>query len=743
MSPPIRSIARLEREEGPPARPRRLTRRLLAVLVLLAFVAGGVPAGAQPTPTTPPAPGDVITLNFQDADLDVVLDAVAQAIGFNYVLAPEVRRKVTVQGRVARRQLFDLLLAILEVHGLAAVRSGDFYKIVRVAAAQSQGLPVVIGADVDPSRRAEEIVTQLVHLRYGSVAEVARVLQPMLSREGALAVHRDTSVLVLTDSVEKLRRYLSVIRMLDVPTAQEQVQVFPLRFADATALAPLITQLVTTPGAPARAVPAVPPRPGEVIEGAGPQVPAARDAGGTRPVILADSRTNTLVAVGPPAVLERIQSLVARLDTDTPPTRAVFVYRVEHLRAKELGATLTGLFRRRGLPEPAPRPGAFPIPIPPPGPGVPPGAPPADGEREELGTAGDEIRVVPDEATNTLLITTTPQIWAALQPVLQRLDRMPRRVLIEILVAEFTLDDSTQLGIEWSLRSEKGIQIGGERLSIGSGLDTGIPGIVPIPPTFFFLLGNKDILTLLQAFSQANRVNVLSSPHVMASENKRAQIHVGSSVPILTSQQQPATGVAAAPQPTSVITTTVEYRDVGIILTVTPRVADNRFVALDIRQEVSAVAPSPTIGTVQGQPVSVPSPAFTKRVAETSVVVGEQETLVLGGLIEERKTQVREGIPFLSRIPILGYLFGATRDGVVKTELVIMVTPRLVLDPGESRSLYEEFRRRAPELKREMDRPGAPGLPLAPAPPTPPPPRSLAPGPEIGAGLSPVEPSSR
>jgi general secretion pathway protein D len=737
MSRPIRSRSRLERKEGPPARSRRLLRRLLVILVLLAFGAGGVPARSQPA--APAAPGDIITLNFQDADLDVVLDAVAQAIGFNYVLAPEVRRKVTVQGRVPRRQLFDLLLAILEVHGLAAVRSGDFYKIVRVASAQGQGLPVVIGADVDPSRRAEEIVTQLVHLRYGSVAEVARVLQPMLSREGALAVHRDTNVLVLTDSVEKLRRYLSVIRMLDVPTAQEQVQVFPLRFADATALAPLITQLVTTPAGPARAVPAAPPRPGEVVEGPGAQLPAARD-GGTRPVILADSRTNALVAVGPPAVLERIQSLVARLDTDTPPTRAVFVYRVEHLRAKELAATLTGLFRRRGLPEPTPRPGPFPIPIPPPG--APPGAPPGDGEREELGAA-DEIRVVPDEATNTLLITTTPQIWAALQPVLQRLDRMPRRVLIEILVAEFTLDDSTQLGIEWSLRSEKGIQIGGERLSIGSGLDTGIPGIVPIPPTFFFVLSNKDILTLLQAFSQANRVNVLSSPHVMASENKRAQIHVGSSVPILTSQQQPATGVAAAPQPTSVITTTVEYRDVGVILTVTPRVADNRFVALDIRQEVSAVAPSPTIATVQGQPVSVPSPAFTKRVAETSVVVGEQETLVLGGLIEERKTQVREGIPFLSRIPILGYLFGATRDGVVKTELVIMVTPRLVLDPGESRSLYEEFRRRAPELKREMDRPGAPTPPLAPAPPTPPPPRSLAPGPEMGAGVNPIEPSSR
>jgi general secretion pathway protein D len=695
---------------------------------VLAFALSVVsPAAPQPGPA-----GDYVSFNFQDADLEVVLDAVSQAIGFNYVLAPEVRRKVTVQGRVPRRQLFDLLLAILEVNGLAAVRSGDFYKIIRSASAQAQGLPVVVGPDPDPSRRPEELITQLVHLRYGSAGEVARVLQPMLSREAALTIHRDTNVLVITDSVEKLRRYLSVIRMLDVPTAQEQVQVFPLRFGDASSLAPLITQLVGgTGGGAGRFVPGLGGRAGEPSPEA-PLAPAAapREVGGSRVVILADARTNSLVAIGPPAILERVQALVSRLDTETAPTRGVFVYRVEHLRAKDLAASLSALFRRRGGPEPPAR-SIPPGPGPPPGempagapPGPPAGGPPPEIERDDLAVVED-IRVVPEEATNTLLVTTTPGVWNALLPVLQRLDRMPRRVLIEILVAEFTLDDSTSLGIEWSLRSEKGIQIGGERLSVGTGLDTGVPGIVPLPPTFFFVLGNKDILALLQAFSQANRLNVLSSPHVLASENKRAQIHVGSSVPILTSQQQPTTGVASAPQPTSVITTTVEYRDVGVILTVTPRVSDNRFVALDIRQEVSAVVPT----SPQPQSNPVPSPTFTKRVAETSVVVGEQETLVLGGLIEERKGQVRQGIPLLSQIPILGYLFGSTQDIVVKTELMIMVTPRLVLDPGEAKSLYEDFKRRAPELRREMDRPNAPVPPIAPFPPRPAAPQSLAPSP--------------
>ncbi len=657
-----------------------------------------------------------MTLNFRDADLDVVLDAITQTIGLNYVLAPEIRRKVTIQGRVPRRELFDLLLAMLEVHGLTAIRSGNLYKIVRIAPPQSQGVPVVVGPEPDSTRRPEEIVTQIIHLSYSSAAEVARVLQPMISREGTMAVHREPNMIVITDSVDKLRRYLSVIRMLDVPLAQEQFRIFPLRFADASTLAPLVAQLVgASPGAPSRSVPGTPARGGDLPDsgtpGPGAGAPTgARELPSGGSVILADSRTNALLVAAPPAVLERIQALVARLDTETPPARGVFLYRLEHLRAKEVAGTLTALFRRRSGPEAAGPGAARPGPVPPPPPELAPGGPPSppgapsEGEREELVAA--EIRIVPDEATNTLLITATPQTWATLQPILQRLDRMPRRVLIEILVAEFMLDDNTSLGIEWALRSDRGIRIGGERLSVSGGLDTGQPGIQPIPPTFFFVLQNKDILVLLQAFTRANRVNILSSPHVLTSENKKAQIHVGRSVPILTTQQQPTTGIAPQAQPASVITTTVDYRDTGIILTVTPRVSDDRFVALDVRQEVSDAVENTISGTQ--------SPIFTKRVAETSVVVGEHETLVLGGLIEERKVQGREGIPGLSRIPILGYLFGTTTEAVRKTELMILVTPRIVLDPAESQSLYEEFTRRAPELRRQIESPGDPAAPVPP-----------------------------
>lgn len=694
-----------------PVRSRRPARLVAACLALVVATATG-PARAQSPGRT--ADEDLVTLNFHEADLDVVLDAVGRTLGLTYVVAPEVRRKVTAQGRVARRDLLDVLLAILDVHGLAAVRSGEVYKIVRRTAATVQGLPVVVGPEPDPTRRPGELVTQVVPLRHGSATTVAQVLGPLVSPEGSLAVHRDTNVLVITDSVERLRRHLRIAQSLDLPRAEAQIQAFSLRSADATTLAGLLSQLLAAAG-PAAPVESAPARPGE--PGGGPVAPPAAapppEAFPRRaPVILADPRTNTLLAAGPPEVLGRIQELVSRLDQETPPPRGLYLYRVEHLRAKELAATLNQLFRRRpGEAEPGrglPRPGPG---EPAPGPAPPPASGPREGEPDAL--ADVEARVIPDEATNTLLVAAAPATWAVLEPVLRRLDRMPRRILIDVLVTEITLDEGTALGVEWSLRSQRGIQIGGERLSLETTLDVGVPGIQPLPPGVFFVLRSSDILALLQAFARANRLNVLSNPHVLTSENKRAQIHVGRSVPVLTTQQQPATGIAPQAQPTAVITTTVDYRDTGILLTVAPRVSEDRFIALDVRQEVSDAVPNVVSAT--------PSPVFTKRVAETSVVVGEHETLVLGGLMEEQRVRQREGIPFLSRLPILGALFGTTSEATRKTELLILVTPRLVPDAGAGQSLLEELRRRAPELRRDRERPPPGRAPTdgAPAPPAP------------------------
>lgn len=700
---------------------------------------------------TAPGGGRLVVLNFDNADIEAVIHAASEVAGFNYTLAPDVRGKVTIQTstRIPQEEVFNVLLAILEVHGLTAVKSGNLYKIIRIAAAKEKPIPTIIGAEPDPNRSDDEVITQIIPLAHASAAEISAVIRPLVGKDGNLAVHRDGNLLLLTDTAGNIRRLLQIIKVMDVEVATDELRIFQIRFADATDLAAILNQFFagtrTRPGParPAAPPPAPPPpAPGRPAPRAAPPPTAPAppaEPEQRQPLILADKRTNSLIVLARHPDLDMIQRLVAKLDVDTKANKRVIVYYVENVKAKELAVTLQSIFGKEAPSPERPAAAALPFgaPPPPPVPPAPYGAPPppaplapprpsAPGRTEltEAGVVEGEVKIVADEPTNALIITTFPRNWPLIEETIRKLDRVPKQVLIEVLVAEISLDDSTSLGIEWSVRTQSPIKIGGEVFSIGSvtRLDVGAPGIAPTPPGLsFFLFETDRILGLLQAFEKINRLNVVSSPHVLTSENKKAYINVGRSIPLVTSQQQPTIGVVAvAPnqQAQSFTTQTVEYRDTGVILTVTPRISEKRLVALDVKQEVSDAIPN-TLGGTQ-------SPIITKRVAETSVVVADNQTLVLGGLLETRRTRDREGIPFLSRIPVLGYLFGQTTDVVKKTELLILITPRVVGDPAEAQALYQDLRRRSRELDKAVQQ--APAI-TAPTPPPPPAPEGPTPSP--------------
>jgi len=327
------------------------------------------------------------------------------------------------------------------------------------------------------------------------------------------------------------------------------------------------------------------------------------------------------------------------------------------------------------------------------------------------------VRFIPDETTNAVVVTTFPRNWPEIEVTLKKLDRMPRQVLIEVLVTEITLDEATSLGIEWAVREGKF-----EFLLAPSGALTGRPtSAFSIPPTAVtglasgftgFTFQTDKFFVLLNALASENKVRVLSTPSILTSENKKAVINVSTSVPIVTSQQVP---VAAGGVIGAAITQTVEYRDAGIILTVTPRIGDKGTVALDVRQEVNEV------GAPEPPPIN--SPRFTKREAETSVVLVNNQTLVMGGLIKNRRELVRRGVPLLSRIPVLGYLFGSTRESTETTELLILITPRVIGTALDAARITEEMKRVSPEIQeiikqapRPPSPPPTPPLPAAPAP---------------------------
>ncbi len=710
------------------------------------------PQPAQAPPTAPPVPpgqrGRFVVLNFDSADIETVVHAASEIVGFNYVIAPDVRGKVTVQtsGRIPQEDVFGVLLAILEVHGFTAVRSGNLYKIIRIEGARERAVPTIIGGEADPGRVSDEIVTQIVPVRYSSVTDLGTLLRPLISSRGTLVAHRETSILIITDAASNMRRLLDIIRIVDIEVALDELQILPVRYADAGDIAAVLTQLfasgrVRRMAAAAPGTPPAPPTPGA------PRQPAATpggDGGPDRaPLIIAERRSNSLIVYARKTDLETIRRLVGQLDVNIYGGRRVFIYYAESAKAKDLAATLNAIYGARDTTTTSPgvtppstgrRPGEPPPPPAPP-PVALPGSPLGGAMAGELGVIEGQVRFIGDEVTNSVIVTTFPRNWEEIETTIKQLDRSPRQVLIEVLVAEITLTDDLRLGIDWALK------IGSLRLvqsSISPPLITapsrelpipGLPLTLPAGGLTAFALDSDKFFAMLNTLASENKVNVISSPHVMTSENKKAIINVSDSIPIVTSQQVPiGAGAVSATTPTTAVvgTQTVEYRDAGVILTVTPRIGEKGTVALDVKQEVNDIgAAEPPTG----------SRRIIKREAETAVVLMNQQTLVLGGLIRDRLSWEDRGIPFLKDIPVLGYLFGAKVRTVNKTELIILITPRVIGTALDAARITDEMRRVTPEIEEALRKaPRGPAMmprpPLPPpgTPPPPPPPTPL-PGP--------------
>jgi general secretion pathway protein D len=747
------------------------------------------PATAPPTvpPIAAAQRGRFVVLNFDNADIETVVHAASEIVGFNYVLAPDVRGKVTVQtsGRIPQEDVFGVLLAILEVHGFTAIRSGNLYKIIKIEGARERAVPLIVGDSADTSRSADEIITQIVPVRYATVTDLNSLLRPLISARGALIAHRETNVLVITDTASNIQRLLEIVGLVDVEVALDELSIMPLRFADAADLATILNQLfasgrlrratspsglpVTTPTPTPTPTPVVPtPTPG--VPGI-PGVPTTGTTPGATtadrgPLIIAERRSNSLIIYARRQELETIRRLIAQLDVNIYGGRRVFVYYAENAKAKELAATLNAIYGAPGSGGSTPTPPSSPPSTarPPTGGGLfgpaPTGAPSGGGTTtgsgvlSEVGLIEGQVRFIADDTTNAVIVTTFPRAWAEIEATIRQLDKMPRQVLIEVLVAEITLSEDTKLGIDWAVRARKNVTLANNTTSGAPSIDRtfpALPAALSLPASggltaFAFAAG--DFVAYLNALATEGRVNVLSNPHVMTSENKKAIINVSDSIPIITAQQAPLggtvtqTGTSTTPTATAAVfgTQSVEYRDAGVVLTVTPRIGEQGTVALDVKQEVNSVgsAVPPTF-----------SPRIIKREAETSVVLVNNQTLVLGGLIQEKRNITNSGVPFFKDIPLIGFLFGVKERTVDKTELLILITPRVIGTAIDAARITEEMRKATPELddaSSHAPRPPSSTLPqprvpstrtpsgpstLPPPPPTPPiptaPPISIAP----------------
>jgi general secretion pathway protein D len=303
-----------------------------------------------------------------------------------------------------------------------------------------------------------------------------------------------------------------------------------------------------------------------------------------------------------------------------------------------------------------------------------------------------EIKIVTDETTNSLIVRALPVDYAVIKETIQKLDVVPKQVLIEVLIAEVRMTGDTEFGVEWALRNPN-TSLGGYKGESRTETTYGLGGLgtdlgTALNKGFSYRFGSDRLQAFLVAQASQNKLNILSCPQILAADNKEARIEVGEEVPIVTSEYVPLSTQNVVDQTSR----SIEYRNTGVILTVTPRINDKGLVSMDIEQEVSKAQPIVTGG--------IQSPTITNRKAQTSLVVQNGTTVVIGGLIGQESSKTVSGIPFLSGIPLLGYFFSDTKSSKIKAELIIIITPHVVTNINEAEIISQDFRNKLDQIKK-------------------------------------------
>jgi general secretion pathway protein D len=628
--------------------------RLLALSVTVALCA---PLAAQDIPVSIPDAGASArvsgeaggghTLNLKAADIAVLIETVSQITGKSFIVDPRVEGRVTVISTQAQSaaEIYETFLSVLRVHGYAAVAAGDMIKIVPDAIAMQDGSVGNGGGGPDA------LVTRIVDLKHVSAADMAQLLRPLAPQQATLSPHASSNSILITDRAGNVERLVSLIRRIDT-ASDADVEVIALRHASAAEVARTLASLEPTGAAPGTA--------------------------GSK--LIADDRTNSILLSGDRSQRLRLRSLIAHLDTPLDGGENTQVVYVRYAKAADLvpildsvAGTLTG---------------AVPV---------------AEGQ-----AAGAKIATIQaHDETNALIVTSSPAVFRELSAVVRQLDVRRAQVLVEAVIVEVSDDLADELGVQWQSTNydggpdDTGI-IGGTNFP-GSGGGGGIVGALTNPlgaiggsgglnlgyvggrisipnPTGEGEITIFQIGALVRALRGDGRANVLSNPSVVTLDHHEAEFKVVQEVPFLTGQYTNTSTNGGSNQPTNPFQT-VERKDVGLILTVTPHINEGDSVRLDLRQEVSAISAG-----VAGAVDLITS----KRELTTSVLVPDGGMLVLGGLTSQETGQSTQGVPGLSRVPLLGHLFKTRRATATKRNLMVFLRPVILRDAATEAAVSNE-----------------------------------------------------
>jgi general secretion pathway protein D len=675
----------------PPARPQNVPANIQPAAPMNTFQQ--IPAGAQqnipandqnqvPANATPeqiraflsrPKEENYIILNFDNADLRDVINTVSSITKENFIISPGVDARITIHSskKIPVSEVMNVFESVLEANGVSLVRSGEFYKVVPGATAKQKPLEIKKGSDAENIPSIDRIVTQIVMVDYVPVSEITMVLTPLLSQFGSIIPNPRNNLLIINDTQSSIKRLLSILEEIDVNAFKNtRMLFFKPKYSDVTTVSNELTEVLNTLNMTKEGIALVP------IE-----------------------RINSLIIFSAsPSLLEAVEGWLKKLDEEVVSGQNVFIYPVQNVKAEQVADILNSLYGDGGggvkkistkqidaqkkAAQPQAQPQAQPI--------------SHSGAKE--GT-GSRIEIITFEPTNSLIILAPPGIYREMVETIKKIDTYPREVLIEAVVAQVTLSSTDEMGIQWSALRD--ITIGGSKfngvvrnslgdlIEIAPGLNDGFAGGLSM-----VLFKPKDITVLINALASRGKVNILSSPRLLVRDQEEANIEVGSEIPIATSTTYvPTTATADL---TSTQTQSIQYKTVGIKLKIKPTISEDRTVVLDLEQEVSSLGTKPT------QVGGLSYPSFDATKTKTSIVVPDKQGIVIGGIMEETKDKGYSGIPLLSSIPIIGALFRYESDTMTKKELVIIITPHVVVNQTEGEKLTGEFLDRFKELKKYL-----------------------------------------
>ncbi|MEW6763206.1 MAG: type II secretion system secretin GspD [Pseudomonadota bacterium] len=669
-------------------------------------IAAGAMLCCAATLAVPPAPAwaqdnpNAAALSFVNADIESVIKAIGHYTGMTFIIDPRVKGTITLvsEKSLTKTQAFGLLTSTLRLQGYAVVTSGDGYaKVVPEAEAKAQSAPTQVGGVRASKATGDQIATQVFYLAYESAANLTAVLRPLISPNNSIMANPGNNTLVITDYADNLRRLAKIIGALDTPVAAD-LEVIPVRNAIASDIATLVQRLME---------------------------PAAGGDSG-RVTVLADPRTNSVVVRAPSQARANLaKSLIARLDQQTSTQGNIHVVYLKNADASRVAQTLRAVVSQDASAVPVQQQGTS-------GGSIQAGATSGlggtgqggqQGQQSSTGMAGTGNTygqqsqltaggagggqgsgfIQADASTNSLIITAPDAVYRNLRNVIDQLDVRRAQVYIEALVVEVTSNKASEFGVQWigaSGDSDSKYRIGGlQSFSSGTnsnivnlvaaarnGLsaDTGVPSVPGLTIGLFRQVGGElGLGAVARALENDGNGNILSTPNMITLDNELATIKVGQNVPIITGSYT-TNSTTGGGNPF----TTVDRRDVGLLLKVRPQISEGGTIKMAIYHENSSVDQS-TRNAASGLTTNV-------RAIETNVLADDGQIIVLGGLIEDTEGDGEEKVRGLGDIPVLGNLFKYRSRTRTKTNLMVFLRPVVVRSKEASNSIamdrYEYMR---------------------------------------------------